>query len=169
MSRRLQFPIPSLLFCVVLISILAVIGLLDPVVRPIQLKMDDWHLGRFAQRITNADRVVASMWPRREIKLSLTGEDARRVVQAVSSAKSGRPPSGMAWANMYLTKVGFFQGTNCLGEIEIDSGELFRAGGREYRDVSIQGNTSHGVLAQLVCAPVRQMVREVQEKEAETK
>ena len=169
MSRKLKIPIPSVLSCAVLISILAVSGLLDPVLRPIQLKMDEWRLGRFAQRITSADRVVVSMWPRRELKLSLIGEDAKRVIQAVSSAKSGRPAPGMAWANMYLTKAGFFQGTYCVGEIAIDGGELFLAGGLEYRDVSIYGNTGRGVLAELVCAPVEKIAREAREKEVERK
>ncbi len=98
------------------------------------------------------------------------GDDARRVVKAVSSAKSGRPPSGMAWANMYMTKAAFFQGSRCLGEIEIDGGELFRAGGREYRDVSLRrDDTNSGVLRSLVCVPVQRLVTEAQEKEAQNK
>ena len=132
--------------------------------------MDAHHLAKFAQLISSCDRVVGSMYthygPRKQMQVSLAGQSAKRVIQAVSSAECGRPPAGMAWANTYLVKAAFFEGTNFLGEIEIDGGELFRAGGREYRDVSFQhGNASSDVLRELVCAPVQKLVHEAEEKE----
>ncbi len=72
----------------------------------------------------------------------------------------------MAWANMYLITATFFKGTNTLGEMLIDDGELFRIGGREYRDISLQpGSASGGVLRDLLCAPVQKLVLDAEEKE----
>jgi hypothetical protein len=170
MSAKSKFSIWPMLFWIIFISILAAMGLFTPVVRPIQVKMDEHHLAKFAQKITTTDDIVASKWTlypsRKMMSLSLTGEDAKRVVQAVSSASSGRPPFGMAWANMYLVTATFFRGTNVLGKIVIDDGELFKVDGREYRDVSkLDG---HGVLRDLICAPLGKIVRETEEKELES-
>jgi len=128
--------------------------------RPIQLKIEEHRLAKFAQKIATSDHVVGSRWitypSRKELSISLTGEDARRVVQAVSSASSGRPPSGMAWANMYFVTATFFKGTDVLGKIKIDGGALFRIDGGEYRDTTFKrdGVGCHGVLKDLVCAPL---------------
>ncbi len=174
MSVKSKFPIWPVLFCVVFISILAAVGLFDPVVRPLQVKMDDRHLAKFAQKIAATDRVVASRWmlypSRKLMSLSLTGKDAKRVVQAVSSAKSGRPPFGSAWKNMYNYTATFYRGTNVLGVIIIDDGELFKTDGREYRDVSfkLNSNRGSGVLSDLVCSPLGKIVHEAEIKELES-
>jgi len=144
-------------------------------VRPIQVKMDEHRLAKFSQKITTSDHVVASrrtLHPsRKEMSLSLTGEDAKCVVQAVSSAGSGRPPFGMAWANMYLVTAIFFKGTNVLGKITIDDGELFRVDGGEYRDVSFKqnGDGGSGVLRDLISAPLGKIVHEAETKALESR
>lgn len=158
------------LLVVVVICLLALTGLLGDVLRPLQLRLDAHYLTKFARRISSSDRVVASMGthhePRKQFEVSLGGEDVRRVIQAVSSAECARPPTGMAWANMYLITATFFKGTNTLGEMLIDDGELFRIGGREYRDISLQpGSASGGVLRDLLCAPVQKLVLDAEEKE----
>jgi hypothetical protein len=136
---------------------------------------DTLRLARFAHRIATTDHMIASKWTlypsRKLMSLSLTGEDAKRVVQAVSLARSGRPPFGMAWANMYLVTATFFKGTNVLGEVMIDDGELFRADGGEYRDVSFKqdGDGGSGVLRDLVCAPLGKIVHETEMKELESR
>jgi hypothetical protein len=136
MSDRPKYTIGSLLFLTAIIILLAAMGYHTP---SIQEKMDDRHLAKFAQKIVITDHVVASSWThypsRKKMSLSLTGENAKRVIQAVSSAGSGRPPLGMAWMNMYNYEATFYRGTNVLGEIMIDDGELFKTDGRIYRDV----------------------------------
>jgi hypothetical protein len=174
MSDKRKFPILPILFLVPVVFILAAVGLFDPVVRPIQLKIDELHLSKFSQKTATTDRVVASRWTHyrshKEMSLSLTGDDAKRVVQAVSSARSGRPPFGMAWANMYLVTATFFKGTNDLGKIMIDDGELFIADGRVYRDVSYKqnGDGGGGVLRDLICAPLGKIVHDKEMKEVES-
>jgi hypothetical protein len=143
--------------------------------KPILSLYDNLRLAKFAHTIATTDHVVASEWThypsRKQMSLSLTGEDARRVVQAVTSASSGRPPIGTAWKNMYLVTTTFFKGTNVLGEIEIDDGELFRVDGGEYRDVSFKqvGDGVSGVLRDLVCAPLGKIVQETEMKELESR
>jgi hypothetical protein len=173
MSDRSKFSIRPVLYLVVFISILAAMGLFAPVVRPIQEKMDGRCLAKFARKIAATDHVVATRWTpypsRKEMSLSLTGEDVKRVVQAVSSASSGRPPFGTAWANIYSVTATFFKDTNVLGKITIDDGELFKTDGREYRDVSYKpdGDGGSGVLSDLVCAPLGKIVHEAEMKELE--
>ena len=170
MSDKRTFPVKQILFLVAIIFILAAMGLFVP----IQEKIDDFHLTKLAEKIARTDHIVASEWTlypsRKKMSLSLTGEDAKRVVQAVSSACSGRPPFGGAWKNMYLVTATFLQGTNVLGEIMIDDGELFRVDGRVYRDVSfkLDNDGGSGVLRDLVCAPLGKIVHETETKELES-
>jgi hypothetical protein len=151
MSNKRTFPVVAMFFLVAAVFIIAAMALFVP----IQKKIDDFHLAKFAQKIAATDHAVASQWTlypsRKMMSLSLTGENAKRVVQAVSSARSGRPPLGMAWANMDLVTATFFGSTNTLGEILIDDGELFKADGRECRDVSfkLDGDGGSGVLRDL--------------------
>jgi hypothetical protein len=170
MSAKRTFSIGPVLFVVVFISILAAMGLFQPVVRPIQEKMDDRHLAKFSQKITTTDHIVASKWTlypsRKEMSLSLTGEDAKRVVQAVSSGKGDR----QVYSNIWSVRAKFFGGTNVLGEIMIDDGELFLADGRQYRDVSfkLDGDGGSGVLRDLICAPLGKIVHDAEMKELES-
>ncbi len=108
----------------------------------------------FARRIADADRVVATMWPSAHspAKITLTGTEARRIIQAVSSAKRERPPWGMDDACIYDVWVTFFQGTNELGRIETCS-SLFILKGKKYREDS-------GVLAALAVGPVHSAFRD---------
>jgi hypothetical protein len=170
MSGKYKPSAGLVVFLAVVICLLAVTGLLGEAVRPLQLKFDAHCLTKFAHRISSSDRVVASEWThsgtRKQLEVSLSGEELKRVIQAVTSAECARPPNGLAYANMYLITAKFFKGTNLLGEILIDDGELFRVGSREYRDVSLQpGTSSGGVLRDLLCAPVQKLVLEAEEKE----
>lgn len=170
MTAKVKTAAWLLVFLAVVIYLLGSTGLLGDAVRPLQLKLDALYLARFAHRISSSDRVVGSMWthrePRKQCQVFLTGEEARRVVEAVSSAQSARPPSGMAWANMYLVTARFFRGTNLLGEIRIDGGELFRVGSREYRDITLQpGSAKGGVLRDFLCSPVGKLVGDAEERE----
>jgi hypothetical protein len=163
MSVNFKLRVAFLLILLIIVGLCASVPLIDTA-----------RLAAFAHRIATTDHVVASKWTlypsRKMMSLSLTGEDAKRVVQAVSSASSGRPPFGSAWANMYLVTATFFRGTNVLGKIVIDDGELFKADGREYRDVSFKqdGHGGSGVLRDLICAPLGKIVHETEMKELES-
>jgi hypothetical protein len=155
------------------IFLLPVLVLLAVVLaKPTLSLYDTLRLERFAHAIATTDHVVASEWTNhshKQLSVSLSGEDARRVVQAVTTASSGRPPFGTAWMNMYLVTATFLNGTNVLGEIEIDDGELFRAYGGEYRDDSFKevGDGVRGVLRDLICAPLGKLVQDTEMKELE--
>ena len=171
MSAKRTFSIGPVLFLVVFIGILAAMGLFQPLLRPIQEKMDNRRLAKFAQKIANTDHVVVSKWThypsRKEMSLSLTGEDAKRVVQAVSSGRADR----QVYSNIWSARAMFLGGTNVLGEIMIDDGELFLADGRQYRDVSfkLDGDGGSGELRDLVCAPLGKIVHEAEMKELESR
>jgi hypothetical protein len=158
---------------VILLPVLVVLAVV--LAKPTLNTYDTWRLARFAHQIATTDHVVVTKWThnasRKLTSLSLTGEDSKRVVQAVSLARSGRPPFGMAWANMYLVTATFFNGTNVLGKIMIDDGELFRVDSGEYRDVSLKrgGDGGRGVLRDLVCDPLGKIVRETEMKELESR
>ncbi len=80
-------------------------------------KEDARRLESFAQRIADADRVVASLVGR-PVTVTWTGDDARKVVQAVGSAHSARAP-GTQLALAYGVKATFFKDTNQLDDVEI--------------------------------------------------
>ena len=113
-------------------------------------------LSRFAARIANADRVVASM-SEGTASITLTGENARKLAEAVSSAKRERPPLGMADACIYDVRITFFQGTNVLGDI-LSCNRLFMVGGRKYRDES-------GVIGLLAVTPAHTAYVEQQRRQ----
>ena len=155
MSDKRTYPIVPILFLVAGVSIFAAMGLFVPV----QERIDDLHLRKFAERIAATDRVVATRqtYPSHKVtSLSLTGEDARRIVQAISSGRANRS-ADMA---MSPPRVTFFHGTNVLAEI-MTSSTLFSAGGRHYED-------SSGVLGGLVYTPLITMVHEEQMKEVKS-
>ena len=165
MSSKSKPLVGLVVFVAVVVCLLAMMD----VFRPLQLELDAHCLKRFAHRISNSDRVVASMWtdsgPRKQFEVSVRGEDAKRVIRAVTSADCARPPTGLAWANMYLITARFFKDTNVLGQILVDDGELFRVGSREYRDITRKpGTSSGGVLRDLLCAPVQKLVLEAEER-----
>jgi len=97
----------------------------------------------------------------------MTGEDAKRIVQAVSSAKADRK----RYKNMYLIRTTFFSGTNIVGEIRMDDAYLFMADGRQYRDAtcSRERHPYNGALSELITAPLARLAHEAMLKEPEVK
>ena len=91
-----------------------------------------YPLARFARRIASADRVVVSM-KQGAVSINILGDDAKRVIQAVSSAKGERPPWGMSDACIYDVKITFFKGSEALGDI-LSCTQLFIVSGKKYRD-----------------------------------
>jgi len=106
-------------------------------------KYDATRLASFAHRIADADRIVGTF---RDSNISpiITGNDVQKVVRAVASASSHRPPE--EW--LYSIKAVFCKGTNELGYIEISEG-LFLIDGRN--DPPFQDDT--GVLKDLIIIP----------------
>jgi hypothetical protein len=105
---RLIFLLPVL---VVLVVVLA---------KPTLGLYDSLRLARFAHRIADTDRIVTT-FARSSVSLTITGDDAKKVVRAVSSASSDRPPFGMASSCSFMARATFFRGTNVLDDIEICS------------------------------------------------
>jgi len=147
MSNKRTFPIVPILFLVAVIFIFAAMGLFVP----IQEKIDDLHLKKFAERIVATDRVVATRQTHTSHKvmsLSFTGEDAQHIVQAISSGRANRSLDMV----MSPPRVTFFHGTNVLAKI-VTGSTLFSADGRHYKDGS-------GVLDGLVYTPLSKMVHD---------
>jgi hypothetical protein len=119
-----------------------------------------YPLPRFARRIANADRAVASM-KQGAVSITIAGEDAKRLVQAISSAKRERPPWGMSDACIYDVRITFFRGTETLGDI-LSCTRLFIVGGKKYRDET-------GVLGELAVSPVHAAYVEWGRKQMESK
>ena len=117
-------------------------------------------LPRFARRIASADRAVASM-KHGAVSITITGEDAKQLVQAVSSAKRERPPWGMTDACIYDVRITFFKGTEALGDI-LSCTRLFIVSGKKYRDET-------GVLGKLAVSPVQAAYVERGRKQMESK
>ena len=109
-------------------------------------KHDAAHLATFARRIAAADHIVGT-FKDSKVSLTITSNDVQKVVQAVASASSHRPPSG-TWQMIYDVKAVFFKGTNVLGNIEIGEG-LFLIDGNE--EIPFQDNA--GLLKDLVMIP----------------
>jgi hypothetical protein len=106
-----------------------------------------YPLPRFARRIASADRVVASM-KQGTLSISITGEDAKRLVQVVSSAKRPRTPWPWEMQRAYFfdVRITFYEGTNELGDI-LSTISIFKVNGQRYRDDT-------GVLGTLAVRPV---------------
>jgi len=93
--------------------------------------------------------------------VTLTGDDLKRVFQAVSSAGSARPPSGLDWAATYAVKATFLQGTQALGHIQM-CGSLFLPDGSKppFRDES-------GILKSLVDTPASKAFADAERQKLE--
>jgi len=76
---------------------------------------DAARLEVFAHRIASADRVVG-IWADSPVALTFTGDDAQKIVRAVSSAASARMPNS-EFALAYSGRAAFYRGTNVLGHI----------------------------------------------------
>jgi hypothetical protein len=118
---------------------------------------DSARLAAFRHRIADADRVVGTH-ASSAVSVTLTGDDAVRLIRAVSSASSHRPPYGMASSCSFLGKATFFKGTNILDHIEICS-SLFLI---HYNEPPFQDDS--GLLDTLVYTPVVQAMRDEPEK-----
>ena len=76
---------------------------------------DATRLEIFAHRIASADHVVG-VWADSPVALTFTGDDAQKIVRAVSSAASARMPNA-EFALAYSGRAVFYRGTNALGQI----------------------------------------------------
>ena len=93
--------------------------------------------------LNSADHIVVTM-SRSSVSLTIGGQDAKSVIQAVRSAKRESRED----ACIYDIKAVFFNGTERLGEI-VTCGDLFYFRNKKYQDET-------GNLEQLVVAPIRQ-------------
>ena len=122
---------------------------------------DPFRLAWFAYRIAEADRIVATNWLR-SVSLTITGDETKKVIKAISSAGSGRPPFGTDWANIYDVKARFYRGTKFLGELEMDCGDLFLIRHRPpFRDRT-------GLLHDLVYKPISEAAGAAEVKKVES-
>jgi len=94
----------------------------------IEKPFDIYHLKKFAQKITVADRIVAS-YSQSSVTFSLTGQEAKQVIAAVSSAK----PDRNTYKCLYNAKAQFFNGTNNLGDV-IGCSTILWITGRQYKE-----------------------------------
>ena len=122
---------------------------------------DSLRLAWFAHRIAGADRIVATNWLS-SVSLTITGDETKKVVRAISSAGSGRPPLGRDWANVYEVNAKFCRGMKVLGEIEMDGGGLFL----HYHRPPFREST--GLLHDLVYKPISEAARAAEMKKSET-
>ena len=156
------------LVVVLVIGVLWIVFL--PVPRAFFAPYDAACRASFAHRIADADRVVGT-YARSSVSLTLTGDDARKVVRAISSASSDRPPWGMATSCMFMCRVTFFRGTNVLDDIEVCSSLFlirrppFLVGGYEHRLPPFRDDT--GLLDSLVYTPVSKAEYDAQMKKLE--
>jgi len=165
MSEKAKFSIGPLRQWLAFIGVLAVMAAIC-LTQPLQEMMDNFRLAKFAQKIATTDHIVALEWTlypsRKEMSLSLTGEDAKRIVRVISSGRANRSLD----MSQRPAKVTFFHGTNVLAEILTD-GELFAVDDRRYLDVTfkLDANSRSGLLGDLIDAPLRKMVQEAEMKE----
>ena|ERR1035438_3138867 len=149
-------------FVVVVLVISVLWFLFLPVPRFVFEPYDSARRAMFAHRIADTDRIVAT-YAGSSVSLTVTGDDAKKVVQAVSSATSDRPPFGMANACSFMAKATFFKGTNILDHIEICS-SLFLI---HYSEPPFQDDS--GLLDTVVCSPVSRAAMDAKMKELESK
>jgi hypothetical protein len=154
-------------FCVVVLVIVVLWVLFLPVPRSVYVPYDAVCRASFAHRIADTDRVVGT-FSRSPVSVTLTGDDARKVVRAVSSASSDRPPWGMETSCSFMCRVKFFRGTNVLDDIEVCS-SLFLIrrlplflDGYDHRLPPFRDDT--GSLDSLVYTPVVKAWRDAEEK-----
>jgi hypothetical protein len=122
---------------------------------------DAARLANFANRIADADRIVGT-YPQTSVSLMLTGDNARKGIQAVSSAVSARMPNS-EFACLYDVKATFFKGTNVLGEIRM-CGPLFLL--NHDQPPFVDGS---GLLETVIYTPVQEALREFYQTNVETK
>lgn len=123
---------------------------------------DGVRLEQFAHRIADTDHIVAT-YSQSSVSLTVTGDNAKKVVRAVSSAKSDRPPLGHSNICRLMAKATFFKGTNVLDNIEMCSSLFLISHGKcPYRDDT-------GLLKAVVFTPIVKASEESWDKKHETK
>jgi len=90
--------------------------------------------------------------------LTVTGEDAARIIQAVSSAKRDM----RHYSGTFMTRTRFLSGTNFLADIQASSSDLFLAGAIRYSDAS-------DTVRRLVVVPLDKLEREAWENPPDSK
>ena len=132
-----------------------------PVLRFVFMPYDAARLAPVAHRIADADRIVGT-YARSSVSVTVRGDDAKRIIRAVSSGSPARPSFGMDWACIYDVKATFFKGTNVLDDIEICSSLfLLHHSKPPFRDDT-------GLLHDIVYAPVSKAAQEAEMKKIET-
>ena len=126
---------------IVLLLVVIALCVSIPLRRPVLRAYDNWCLAKFARRVADTDRIVATTVDSKSVSVTLTGNDAKRVVGAVSTGGSVRTPPGAEPPARYGTRATFYQGTNALGDIQL-CGFLFliphsRPPFRDYTDALV--------------------------------
>jgi hypothetical protein len=122
---------------------------------------DSARLAIFVRRVADTDRVVGT-YTGSFVSVTVTGEDAKKIARAVSSASPARPGYGMDWACIYAVKATFLKGTNVLDDIEMCGG-LFLL---HHTDPPYRYDS--GALKDLVYIPVTAALRESEMKKFES-
>jgi hypothetical protein len=123
---------------------------------------DTLRLAWFAHRIAGADHIVATNWVI-SMGVTITGDDTKKVVRAISSAGSGRPSFGTDWANIYDVNAKFYRGMKVLGEIEMDGDGLFLI---HYHKPPFREGTR--MLHDLVYKPIQEAAHEAETRKLES-
>jgi hypothetical protein len=76
---------------------------------------DAWRLARFASRVKNSDRMVVICG---SASTEIGEGDTKRVIRALASAASIRPPLFAMIPAAWSIKASFMRGTNVLGDID---------------------------------------------------
>jgi hypothetical protein len=81
---------------------------------------DAWRLARLTNRLKNSDRVVVTSPYEhdRRASVELGKGDARKLVEALASARSIRPPLVAMYPAMWSIRATFFSGTNVVGSVD---------------------------------------------------
>ena len=77
---------------------------------------DAVRLANFSHQVADSDRVVGAYYDG-SVSLTFTGDDAQKIVRAVSRSCSARLPNNEEFTCAYGVKAVFWKGTNVLGEI----------------------------------------------------
>jgi len=144
-----RFRFDLLLLLLVLFCPLVLVS--TSIIHAIEKPFDANALAKFARKIAPADRIIVSHG-RSPVTLTITGQDVKQVIVAVSSAK----PDRNTYACVYDTKAQFFNGTNFLSDV-IGCSTILWINGRQYKEDT-------GIWDKLVHTPITKAVMESWEK-----
>lgn len=154
-------PKSRIIFLVVALVIIVLWSLFLPFPTFVYRPYDAARLAIFAHRIADTDRIVATH-ARNSVSLTVTGDDARKIVRSVASASPARPSFGTDWACIYDVKATFLIGTNVVDDIEMCSPLfLLHHSKPPFRDVT-------GLLRDIVYAPFLKAAHEAEMTKFET-